>query len=221
MVSKVCLNHIAEVFLYEYYIAGDNPYELISSDVYKEHIERGQHLMDEGDYDNAVNEWLNALDANPVNIEVLTKIISCYKYLHNIEKEYEYTQMSYNYCCTRAELAAYYRNLGWYYLEVYKPDVSAACYIYSGFFAKSEQIESEIHFLETATKKNYSNLSIEDIQKLMSENDIPIKANSVTLALLYKAGLEAYEEGNREQGYECFYMVYDLTQDEEIKQKFL
>ncbi|MCR5828902.1 MAG: hypothetical protein K6F93_00955 [Lachnospiraceae bacterium] len=214
--DKVCIGHIAEIYLYEYYIAGDRPYELSTEDTYGEHTKKGYELMGEGNYVGALNEWLKALDDDPVSTEALLKIISCHKYLRNIEKEYEYTKKSYDFCCTRSELAAYYRNLGWYYLEIYKPDVSVACYQYSNLFEKSEQVESEIHFLETATKKTYKEADIDQLQKILAENDIPLKANSVTLALLYKAGIEAYETGMKEQSYECFRMVYDLTLDEEI-----
>ena len=77
-----------------------------------------------------------------MNVAVINKIVSCYKYLHDIEKEFEYAQKTYNFCCTRSELATYYRNVGWYYLEKYKPEVSVACYMYSNLFEKSEQNEN-------------------------------------------------------------------------------
>ncbi len=217
-VDSVCLNHIAEFYLYEYYIVGEKSYKLKPLHEYREHISNGYKLMEEGDYSNAVNEWLKALDDNPVSVEVLGKLASCYKYLYDIEKEYEYTVKAYDYCCTRAEMAAYYRNLGWYYLEKYKPEVSVACYKYSGLFVKTDQVYSEIHFLEAATQKSFKDLSVEAIQKILVEESIPIKANSVTLALIYKAGLEAYDNGNIKEAYECFCMVYDLTQDEEVEQ---
>lgn len=216
--EQVSLNHIADIYLYEYYIAADKSYDLISDETCKKYIENGRRLTNEGNYNEAINEFSKALEYNPVNVAVINKIVSCYKYLHDIEKEFEYAQKTYNFCCTRSELATYYRNVGWYYLEKYKPEVSVACYMYSNLFEKSEQNENEIHFLEVATQKSYKDLSIEEIQETLKENSIPIEASSVTLALMYRAGLEALSLGNKTQAYECFFMVYDLTQDEEVKE---
>ncbi|MCR5101776.1 MAG: hypothetical protein K6B41_10520 [Butyrivibrio sp.] len=216
-VKKVSLNHIADIYLYEYYVAGDQTYELDTDDTLAEHLKKGHQLMDKADYISALNEWLIALDCNPVCMEAYSGVIACYKYLNDIEEEYKYTLKTYNYCCTRSELAAYYRNLGWYYLEKYQPVVAIACYKYSNLFEKSERAENEVAYLEAALKKSYKDMDTSQMQKIMTENEIPLKANSITLALLYKAGSEALDMGNTKQAYDCFCMVYDLTQDEEIK----
>ncbi|MCR4675203.1 MAG: hypothetical protein K5675_09345 [Lachnospiraceae bacterium] len=216
--NKVSLSHIADIYLYEYYVAKEQPYELELQDKIKDYIKKSHELMEEMEYEDALKEWMKVLKHNPVCMEAYNGMISCYKYLYNIEKEYEITLKTYNFSCTRAELAAYYRNLGWYYLESYQPNVAVACYKYSDLFETSEQVKSEISYLETALEKSYQDMSVDQIQNILTEKDIPLKANSITLALIYKAGLEAYNTGNNMQARDCFHMVYDLTQDEEIKQ---
>ncbi|MCR5716373.1 MAG: hypothetical protein K6G23_05980, partial [Lachnospiraceae bacterium] len=211
--QSVYLNHIAEIYLYEYYIAGDQPYEVASGDRLYAHLRQGRVWMLEKDYQKALEELLSAFDLNPVCMEAISGIITCHKQLRHLQEAFEYTGKMYQYCCTRSELAAYYRNLGWYYLEIYEPDVAVACYQYSNLFEQSQQSETEIRFLEAALKKTYEKMEIEQLQRILSENEIPLKANSVTLALVYQAGKEAYEIGNRVQAHDCFCMVYDLTQD--------
>ncbi len=215
--KKVALSHIADIYLYEYYVAKEQAYELDMSGKIAGYIKTSHQLMNETEYEEALMEWKKVLSCNPVCMEAYSGLIACYKYLYEIEKEYEATLETYNYCCTRAELAAYYRNLGWYYLESYQPNVAVACYQYSELFEKSEQVKSEISYLETALETSYKDMDINEMQKILSEKEIPLKANSTTLALLYKAGLEAYEIGNPMQARDCFSMVYDLTQDDEIK----
>ena len=149
-------------------------------------------------------------------MEVILGIILCCKQLGDAEGEYSYTTESFNYCCTRAELAAYYRNLGWYYLEKYKPEVSAACYLYSKYFEDSQQADAELEFLEKAIGKKIAEKDLNQIQKLLKDNEIPTAANSVTLALLYKAAEEAENAGDKDQALDCYRMVYDLTADEEV-----
>ncbi len=213
---KVCLGHISEVFLYEYYCLGDNEYEITDEDTLTPYKTRARELTAAEDYAKAQQEWISAHLENPVDMEAVLGIILCCKQLGDIEGEYSYTTESYNYCCTRAELAAYYRNLGWYYLEKYKPEVASACYLYSKYFGESQQADAGLEFLEKATGKKVSNKDLGEIQKLLKENDIPTEANPVTLALLYKAAQEADEAGDRQQALDCYRMVYDLTADEEI-----
>jgi tetratricopeptide (TPR) repeat protein len=214
---RVCVGHISEVFLYEYYCLGDNEYEISDDDTLTPHKERAKELLLAGDYDKAQQEWINAHLENPVDMEAILGIILCCKQLGDSEGEYSYTTESYNYCCTRAELAAYYRNLGWYYLEKYKPEVSAACYLYSKYFEESQQADAELEFLEKAIGKKVSEKDTDQIQKILDDNGIPTKANPVTLALLYKAAQEADETGDTQQALDCYRMVYDLTGDEEIE----
>ena len=213
---KLCLRHISEVFLYEYYCLGEDEYELTDVDTLTPHKERAKELMLAGNYSKSQKEWLDAHFENPVDMESILGIILCCKQLGDTEGEYSYTTESYNYCCTRAELAAYYRNLGWYYLEKYNPELSAACYLYSKYFEESQQADAELEFLEKAIGKKVSAKDLSQIQNILKENNIPTEANPVTLALLYKAAEEAQEAGDKAQALDCYRMVYDLTEDEEV-----
>ncbi len=213
---KLCLRHISEVFLYEYYCLGDDEYELTDVDTLTPHKERAKELMLSGNYSKSQKEWLDAHFENPVDMESILGIILCCKQLGDTEGEYSYTTESYNYCCTRAELAAYYRNFGWYYLEKYNPELSAACYLYSKYFEESQQADAELEFLEKAIGKKVSAKDLSQIQNILKENNIPTEANPITLALLYKAAEEAQEAGDKAQALDCYRMVYDLTEDEEV-----
>ena len=213
---KLCLRHISEVFLYEYYCLGDDEYELTDIDTLTPHKERAKELMLAGNYSKSQKEWLDAHFENPVDMESILGIILCCKQLGDTEGEYSYTTESYNYCCTRAELAAYYRNLGWYYLEKYNPELSAACYLYSKYFEESQQADAELEFLEKAIGKKVSAKDLSQIQNILKENNIPTEANPITLALLYKAAEEAQEAEDKAQALDCYRMVYDLTEDEEV-----
>ena len=216
---KLCLRHISEVFLYEYYCLGDDEYELTDIDTLTPHKEMAKELMLAGNYSKSQKEWLDAHFENPVDMESILGIILCCKQLGDTEGESSYTTESYNYCCTRAELAAYYRNLGWYYLEKYNPELSAACYLYSKYFEESQQADAELEFLEKAIGKKVSAKDLSQIQNILKENNIPTEANPITLALLYKAAEEAQEAGDKAQALDCYRMVYDLTEDEEVGRK--
>lgn len=215
---SLSLQHISEVFLYEYYMNPDE-YEISSEDLCRPHLDKAQDLLTLQKNNEALQEFLAANMENPVNFEAVSGIIICCKRLGDIEGEYKYTQDIYNLCCTRAELATYYRNLGWYYLEKYKPDLSAALYRYSTFFQQGQAAEEEIKYLEKALNKPMGQESPDQIQQILTDNNIPVGPSNVTLALLIKAGEEAEQSGNYMQANDCYMMVYDLTGDEEIGEK--
>ncbi len=214
--NTVCLRHIAEVFLYEYFVAKNAEYEISEEDTLTPYKEKAREYEASGDVTKARDTWVKAHFENPVDMESFLAVISCCKQLGDIDGAYAYTTDSYPFCCTRAELAAYYRNLGWYYLEKYEPDVAVSCYMYSQYFDKTKQAEDEIKFLEKALGKTFDEKSPQKLQTLLMEKDIPATANSVTLALLYRAGEEAEAAGEKLQALDCYRMVYDLTADEEI-----
>lgn len=216
---KVSLNHISEVFLYEYFVAKGKEYVLSETDLAKAHKETANSYMAEGNFKKAQQEWLAAQTKNPVDMESILEIIYCCKQLGDIDGEYFYTNESYNYSCTRAEMAAFYRNIGWYYLEKYDPDTASACYMYSQLFDKTSQAEDEIKFLEKALNKKFPKKTPEELQKVLKSKGVPTEANPVTLALLFKAGNEAESAGQIGQALDCYRMLYDLTQDVEISEK--
>ena len=212
---SLSLRHISEVFLYEYYMNPDE-YEISKDDLARPHLDKAGDLLSQQKNNEALQEYLAANMENPVSFEAVSGIIICCKRLGDIEGEYKYTQEMYKLCCTRAELATYYRNLGWYYLEKYKPDLSAALYRYSTFFQEGQAAEEEIKYLESALNKPMGKESPEQIQKMLEDNEIPTGPSNITLALLIKAGEEAEQNGNYMQARDCYMMVYDLTEDEEV-----
>ena len=217
--TVVSLNHISEVFLYEYFVAAGKEFEIAEADTTVFFKEKARALTADGNYKAAEQEWLKAHFENPVDMESILSIISCCKQLGDVDGEYAYTTESYNYCCTRAEMAAYYRNLGWYYLEKYDPGLASACYMYSQLFDKTQQAEDEIKFLEKALERKIEEKKTEELQSILKEHEIPTSANQITLALLYKAGDEAEAAGQYSQALDCYRMVYDLTADEEVGEK--
>ena len=85
---KLCLRHISEVFLYEYYCLGDDEYELTDIDTLTPHKEMAKELMLAGNYSKSQKEWLDAHFENPVDMESILGIILCCKQLGDTEGEY-------------------------------------------------------------------------------------------------------------------------------------
>lgn len=213
--EKVSIFHLSEIFLYEYYI-NHGEYELSREDEAALYVKAAQKDESQGHTEEALQKYISAHHANPVSSEIYAELIKCYRLLGNLEQFYHYTVESYQYCCTRAELARYYRNLGYYYLEKYEPDLSAALYEYSILYYDSKQAENEIAFLNKAMHKEMKKNDMKQIQEKISNAGIPLGADTTTLGLIYKAAEEAVGEKMYSQALDCYKMLYDLTNDMEI-----
>lgn len=218
---EVCIYHIAEIYLFEYYLQ-PGPYEELPKERMDELLARGKEEEERGGFVGAIQQFEKALELNPVSTEVYLHLIRCSYQLHRLEDMHQYTLQMFPYICTKAELAQYYRWLGCWYLEQYQPEISWCVYRYSTLFEKSRQAEEEIHYLETALQKKMPEYSVQELQTRLRENDIPVHASNVTAALLVKAGEEASESPSavwKQQALDCWRMAYDLTEDPELAER--
>ena len=55
-----------------------------------------------------------------------------------------------------------------------------------------------------ANGKKVAKKDLPQIQKILRDNQIPIEANTVTLALLYKAAEEAADAEDKDQALDCY-----------------
>ena len=60
---------------------------------------------------------------------------------------------------------------------------------------------------------------VHELQELISAVQIPVAAPSNTLGLLYEVGKSEEKKGHLQEAAECYLMVYDLTQDDEVKER--
>ena len=223
--KKVCIYHIAEQFLYEYY-EQPGEYVLSEKDEVSPLLEKAAEEEKRGGIVAAAQYYEQAEEWNPAGTAVRFHLIDCYFRLNRREDVLAETRAVYPYCCTRAEMAQYYRWLGWYHLESYHPELAEVLYRYSTFFEESRQAESEIRFLESALNAKMPSYSVEELQARLTKAEIPLAASNVTMALLVRAEEEAEQnyrrtgaEAWRNQALDCCHMVLDCTGDEEMKER--
>lgn len=223
----ISIHHIAEQYLYEYYCLGPGSSEEyviadLASDPLPGFLSKAEAEEKRGGLVGALQNYEEALDCNPASTKIRFAIIDLERKLNRLPEFYEDTKAVYPFCCTRAEIAHYYRSLGYYYLEQYQPDLAMALYRYSTLFMKSELAESEIRYLETALSKKEPPRPPEELQKVLTDAGIPVTVSNVTMALIVKAAEEAEGAGTEngwQQALDCYRMAADCTADPEILAK--
>ena len=114
-------------------------------------------------------------------------------------------------------MARYYRNMAFYYLSLYKPEIARACYLYSNIYYHTENADSELNYIEEALKEKTPKADIRQIQKLFDENGIQPGPDSNTIGIVYKVGEILLKDRDYKLARDCFSIVYDITQDKAVE----
>lgn len=216
--STFSFNHILEVYEYEYFHKPESTPAYTDLNISAFYRFYGFVLMHLNLFTEAIEAYENALTWNPVDLDALLQLVELYKRTEQLEKVEEYSFRCYDYCCTRATLARFYRGLGFYYLGSYKPEVAIPLYIYSNIYYETKQAHNELDYLEKALCQPVNEYTISELQDILKEYHIPVGPNPDTLGIAYRVGQLELEAGNIENAKDCFTMVYDLTMDAEVKE---
>lgn len=214
--AAVSFNHPLEAYYYEYYISKE-PYVEVPVNMGLLYRTLGELQLASRKMRKAETSFNRSYRWNPTDLDTIYAMIEYQKKDEDLDRVYSLTEKCYPFCCTRADLAHYYRNLGFYYLESYEPEVAVALYEYSQLFYHTKQAENELAYLEKALGERYKKLEIREIQALLEEHEIPLQAAGQTVGIAYQIGLSALNAGNGALAADCLMMVYDVTQDEEVK----
>lgn len=211
-------NHILEAYYFRFFKnQGEKEIHYAPFNIGAFYRFYGYLLIRLENYKDAITAYETALDWNPVDLDSLFQLSELYKKTKDLKNTKEITLKAYNYCCSRATMAHFYRNLGFYYLESYQPEVATALYIYSTIFAPSESAKRDLEYLEKALKRPTPDLSVAEMQKILEENKIPTGPNPDTVGITFRTGQLELENKHYETARDCFMLVYDLTLDKETK----
>jgi len=209
-------NHVMELYEYSFFFNPDKDIRCADEAFSEYYRTYSQLLADENDYDGAIEACKTALEWNPVDLESYLWLAEVYILMGNHIKEYrEATSEAYRYCCTRATMARYYRNMGRYFLEMYEPETARAMYVYSNIYNKSEAADSALRFIESALNTPTPEYSIKQLQGILDENRVEPGPDADTIGLIYRVGNLMLESKDFEKARDCFAIVYDITQDED------
>lgn len=210
-------NHILEAYYFRYFKKADIEIHYAPFNIGAFYRFYGYILIRLENYKDAITAYENALDWNPVDLDSLFQLSELYKKTKDLKNTKEITLEAYNYCCSRATMAHFYRNLGFYYLESYQPETATALYIYSTIFAPSESAGRDLEYLEKALKRPTPDLSVAELQEILEKNKIPTGPNPDTVGITFRTGQLELENKHYETARDCFMLVYDLTLDKETR----
>lgn len=160
-------------------------------------------LFDEKKYEEAIKLIKKSIEYNPVNLSSIFELAENYKELKKLDKFYECTTKSYEFIYDISQLARYYRNLGYYYIEKENWELSKALYLYSLKYENSEKVTNEIGYI--ISKTNDKNLPKKDeLTSILRENDIPTFISKNNLNIIKKLYSELEEKNELDSNFGKF-----------------
>ncbi len=213
---NLCANHILEFYLFEYYFK-TRDYAACRYPIHKMYYDIAKILIEQKEYTSAANILKKAQEWNPLDLDILWSITECHKVLGQLDNLLSATNELHKFIYTRADIAHYYRNIAYYYVEKYKPEIAMKLYTYSNLFSHSKTADSEIAYLEQALQTNCPEYTLDELRQTVRELNLPEGIAEQTLTILYCAGKLELEGGDKPAAEECFQLLYEVTGDEEIR----
>jgi tetratricopeptide (TPR) repeat protein len=214
---NISLNHVMEYYIYSYYYKPDWDVAVTQIPIGEYYRTHGELCIRLSRFKEGAESFKNAICWNPVDLDAILGLAECYKNLNMLERYLIVTKQAYRYCCTRATMARYYRNMGYYYVAKYKPEVARACYIYSNIYYKTENADNELKFIEEATKEKTPELTIPQMQEIFRDEEIEPGPSSDTIGVIYRVGEIMMEDSEFALARDCFSIVYDITREKELE----
>lgn len=213
----ISLNHVMEYYIYAYYFKPETDVKCTELPYHEYYRTFGDLCMQLEKFHAAEAAYKKSIQWNPVDLDSILALAESYKYMNKLHKYLDTTKEAYRYCCTRATMARYYRNMGYYYLAEYKPEIARACYVYSNIYYKTDNADNELAYLEEALKDKTPEFTIPEMQKIFTENGIEPGPESDTIGVVYRVGELMMEDGEHKLAKDCFSIVYDITQEKGLE----
>jgi len=157
---------------------------------------------------------------NPVDTQRLFELSEICKIQKDMDKYFEITNKCLKYSYINEDLAHSYRNLAYYFLEKENFDLASTLLYFSMYiFPDSKLAFSEIEYISQITGKQIEEPSIDDIEKILNENNIQFGPNHELLNIAVNLAIDSEENKNHETALLCYEILYELTFDDKFKEK--
>jgi len=172
---------------------------------------------EEHNYEKAIEYADKALYYNPMDLNNAFEKGETYKMQRKYEEMLKVTTNVYEYIFSPEHLARYYRNLGYFYTEASRFDVSFSLYLVSMLYQESKGAYQEIMYIKQVLKNPEYNIDLDTAFSILEKNNIPIGVRKENVNILYSLYLdEQLREHNPNAIKEIKRRLYKFTNDKQF-----
>lgn len=177
----------------------------------------GSLLIEKNRLAEARDALKKGLHWNPVSFVMASEYIETYRMEGDMKTFYEKSIEAFKIAIHAPQVARCFRNLGYYFTEKKLYTESIAAYMLSMRFEKdAKQVQSELYYISQIAGK-IERPSFEQIKQCSEKYGFPVDANETILGLAATYGKSFLEKGEKQGAKYCLGILYELTQDNEIK----
>ncbi len=175
-------------------------------------------LIEQNRYDEAEKYLKMGLEYNPVSLHLMFELIDLYKKKGEWDNMNKLIQDAFTYSYTPDSIARIYRDLGYYYVEIEKPEIAAALYIYSIKFEQTQQAYTELEYIKNMGQN--IDITMEEAQQIVRDQNIPVVANPFIVKEFRERGDKFSEDENLEAALEMYTIAYILDDSMENQMRY-
>jgi len=175
-------------------------------------------LVEQNRFDEAEKYLKIGLEYNPVSLQLIFELIDLYKKTYDWNNMNKYIQDAFTYAYTPDAMARIYRDLGYYYVEINKPELAVALYIYSLKFEQTQQAFSELEYLQHMGQN--IDITMEEARQKVNDEKIPLVANSFIVNEFRERGDKYTEDEDLESALEMYTIAYILDDSMENQMRY-
>lgn len=191
--------------------------ELPYGQIYHEY---GMLLLELGRYEQARSVLQKAVRWNPANAQIAFDYMETFKKMGDIDSFYRLTLKTFCYAFRREDVAHCYRNLGYYFVHRKQYQAAMGCYLMSMDFDREDQTApSELYYIQAVTKKEVTQPTQEELEQYAKEYGFPIGADQIVVGMAWKMANKYLDAQKYDAALYYLKILYDLTEDEEVKKK--
>ena len=207
----ISLNHVMEYYVYACYFEPETDVLCTELPVGEYYRTYGSLCLKLSKFRRAEDAFKKAICWNPVDLDSYLGLAECYKNLNMLSRYLDVTKQAYRFCCSRATMARYYRNMGFYYVARYNTEAARVCYTYSN------NADNELKYLEQALNDKTPEYSVKQMQEILDKNEVEPGPDSKTIGIIYRVGELMMNDKDYKLARDCFSIVYDITQETQLK----
>ena len=211
------LNHVMEYYVYACYFEPETDVLCTELPVGEYYRTYGSLCLKLSKFRRAEDAFKKAICWNPVDLDSYLGLAECYKNLNMLSRYLDVTKQAYRFCCSRATMARYYRNMGFYYVARYNTEAARVCYTYSNIYYKTDNADNELKYLEQALNDKTPEYSVKQMQEILDKNEVEPGPDSKTIGIIYRVGELMMNDKDYKLARDCFSIVYDITQETQLK----
>ncbi len=189
--------------------------ELPCAQMYQEY---GNILFELGNYEQAREMLQKAVKWNPANAQIAFDYIETMRRMGDLDEYYHLTRELFHYAIRRDDLARCYRNMAYYLVEKKEYQAAMGCDLMSMEFDNEDRTaKSGIRYIKAVTNNEVQKPTQEEMEHYGREYGFPMGADQIVVGTAWQMANKYMNSGKYDAAIYYLNIVYDLTEDEEVK----